>query len=173
MESASIDSDLEDEWVNSILKENKDYDDFYNEVNNMVSIFFIYVNKYNKIIFVQKEDSYIDEGMMSKLDLSLIIKKNSKIDNKKFSPISLLKYNIDLEPHNINNYINNINGFNFLTVEKNIKDLQWKDSITLFKDINSLYIIYYEKIKKTTNKNTKSIYFKKYKKNKTKKLKTT
>jgi hypothetical protein len=173
MESASIDSDLEDEWVNSILKENKDYDDFYNEVNNMVSIFFIYVNKYNKIIFVKKEDSYIDEGMMSKLDLSLIIKKNSKIDNKKFSPISLLKYNIDLEPHNINNYINNINGFNFLTVEKNIKDLQWKDSITLFKDINSLYIIYYEKIKKTTNKNTKSIYFKKYKKNKTKKLKTT
>ena len=48
-------------------------------------------------------------------------------------------------------------GLNFLVNEKNIKDIKWNDSISLFKDLNSLHIVYYESRKKNKRGETKRI----------------
>ena len=167
-----LEYDLNDSWVENILEENKEYEHFYNEVNNTISIYKIYVNKNNSIISIKKDNHFIDNGVLTKFDLSLILKNSVKYNNIKFSPISLLKYNIDLDPINVQNYISDTEQFNFLSIENSIKDLKWNDSINLFQDMNCLYLIFYEKQQKKNE--TKSIFFKKYKKNKTrkKKLKT-
>ena len=59
--------------------------------------------------------------------------------------------------------------FNFLSISDNINDIKWDDTINLFKDINTLYIIYYKPPYKP-KKNTRKIYIKqKLKRKKTKK----
>lgn len=168
------DDELDNEWAEEMIKENQEYDCLYNVVNDYISLFLIYINKKNQIIFVKKENYQTNNGVISKLDLSIILKKNLKYNNKKYAPLSLLKYNIDLEPDNVNNYLDSEKDFKFFSVEKNIKDLKWNNSIELFKDINSLYIVFYEKQeRKKQFKTTKSIFLKNLKKNKTRKLKRT
>ena len=49
-----LEYDLNDSWVENILEENKEYEHFYNEVNNTISIYKIYVNKNNRIISIKK-----------------------------------------------------------------------------------------------------------------------
>ena len=83
----------------------------------------------------------------------------------KYNPLSILKYNIDLEPDNVIKYIDSCNNlddkknapgeilekdpnknFNFLKEIKSIKDIYWEDTISMFKNLNALYFIFYEKV---------------------------
>ena len=57
----------------------------------------------------------------------------------------------------IKNYLDDTELYNFLKIEKNIQDIHWNDSIALFKDMNSLHIIYYEKNNSKRNNYTKRI----------------
>jgi hypothetical protein len=143
--------------LDKLEKEDEPYDGFYPEEIDIVKVFFIYVNRKNKIIAIKNDNILIDENKLSKFELSMIMKKNKKYKNLLFEPLSLLKYNIDLSPHEVKNYLDNLDSYNFLKVEKNIQDIHWNDSIALFKDMNSLYIIYYEKNKNKKNNYTKRI----------------
>ncbi len=147
------DSDIDITRLEEIEKEDEPYDGFYPEEIDVIKIFFIYVNKYNKIIFIKNDNLLINESCLPKLDLSILLKKNRKHDNIIYTPLSILKYNIDLEPNEVDGYLKYTNDYNFLTVEKNIKNINWKDSIALFKDLNSLHVIFYEIPKKKSKKN--------------------
>ena len=57
-----------------------------------------------------------------------------------------MKYNITINPEDINFFLKD-NDFNqFLSVEKNIDSIKWQDTITLFQDLNSIIFIYNEKV---------------------------
>ena len=71
--------------------------------------------------------------------------------------ISILQYNIDLSAEEIFDYLNESEKFNFLSTKSSIEEIKWRDSIRLFKDINSLGIIFYED-KKDKRKYQKDIY---------------
>ena len=150
-------ADLDLNKLNEMEKEVEPYDGFYPEEIDIIKVFFIYVNKKNKIIAIKNDTLLIDSNKLTKLELSVIMKKNKKHNNIIYEPLSLLKYNIDLAPNEVNHYLNDINDYNFLKVEKNIQDIHWNDSIALFKDLNSLHIIYYETLKKKNNNYTKRI----------------
>ena len=69
----------------------------------------------------------------------------------------MLQYNIDLEPEEVLNYLKYKENYNFLTVVSKINDILWNDTISIFKNLNSLHIVYYEEpIKKSSN--TKKVY---------------
>ena len=71
--------------------------------------------------------------------------------------ISILQYNLDLEPEEVLNYLQYKEKYNFLTIVSKINNILWNDTISLFKNLNSLHIIYYEEpIKKSSN--TKKVY---------------
>ena len=112
---------------------------------------------YHKIKFIKNDKILIDDSKLNKLDLSILIKKNKKHNNIYYQPLSILKYNIDINSNEINSYLKFPNDYNFLINEKNIKDITWNDSISLFKDLNSLHIIYYESKKKNKAGETKRI----------------
>ena len=90
--------------------------------------------------------------------------------NKEYRPISILKYNIDISPENVKDFIMDTEKYNFLNTEQNIENIRWNDTIELFHDINSLYLIFYEKWK-SLHKGTRKIYIKKRKKLKHRKTK--
>ena len=62
-----------------------------------------------------------------------------------------------MEPEDISKYMRDETKINFLTVEKKIDTLKFDDSINLFHNINSLYIVYHQSWKSFNNR-TKKIY---------------
>ncbi len=145
------------EWLEKAEQEEAIYDEFYPEEVDIIQIFFMYVNKENKLISMKNDRLVINNGILNKLHLSMLIKNNKKHNGMSFEPMSILKYNMDLSPNEVNNFVNFSNDFNFLSCEKNIQDLKWNESIPLFKDINSLHILYYQVDKNYRRKLTKRI----------------
>ena len=99
-------------------------------------------------------------------------------NNKKYRPISLLKWNMDLEPDLLIKYLkdelDDVDS-DFINIESEIKDIKFKETINILQDINSLYILFHESWKSYNNR-SKKIYIKNNKlkrNNKTKRLKST
>lgn len=154
----SSDEELEDNsWMDILEKEEKDYKSFYKENVDIIKIFFTYVDSNNNIYYVKKDNLLIENNKIRREELIYLLKKN-KINNKKnHKLISVLQYNIDLEPEDVLNYLKYKEKYNFLTVVSKVNDIIWNDTINIFKNLNSLHIVYYEEPIKNTS-NTKKVY---------------
>ena len=90
-----------------------------------------------------------------------ILIKSSLEDNRKYSLLSILKYNITLEPDEIKHYLSDYSS-NYLNIVKNIDTIYFEKTINMFHDLNDIIIIFYEKsneLKEFDPKNsTKRIY---------------
>lgn len=173
----SDDSDnLNDNWIKDFEEEDTPYIDFYKEEVDNVKIYVIYVNKKNKIFHIKKDNMIVQDKTISKETLIKMIKHFLYYNKTKYNPLSILKYNIDLEPDNVIKYIDSCNdlndkktapgeilkkdpenNFNFLTEIKSIKDIYWEDTISMFKNLNAMYFIFYEKVPKKKVNLTKKI----------------
>jgi hypothetical protein len=87
---------------------------------------------------------------------------------RRYSLLSILKYNITLEPDEIKNFIysnEQANEYNFLKPVNNIDAISFEKTINMFQDLNELVFVYYEKLKESkesnklnSNNSTKRIY---------------
>ena len=152
--------ELDDSWLSDIEKEEEIYGHFYREVNDEIELYYIYVNSDNKIYYIKKEKCKLEKSLLLRNKLINLLKNNEFYNNKKHKLISILQYNIDLSAEEIFEYLNDSEKFNFLSTKSSIEEIKWEDSIRLFKDINSLHIIFYED-KRKVKANTKKIYIKK------------
>ena len=146
---------LDDEWLQKLEEEEEEYDIFYKEMIDIIQVHYIYIDESKKIYHIKRENIDIDDNILNKEYLTYILKKNKDFNNISHKIISILQYNIDIKPQEINLFMKNPDNFNFLTVNENINDIKWEDTIKLFKDMNTLYIIYYKppyKVKKQTKK---------------------
>jgi hypothetical protein len=148
---------IDDTWLKTAEEEDTPYDEFYPEEVDVIQIFFMYVNKDNNLISMKNDRLLINNGMLNKIDLSILLKNNKKLNGLYFEPMSILKYNIDLSPNEVKHFVEFSRDFKFLTCEKNIQNLKWNESIPLFKDINSLHILYYQVDKNFKRRLTKRI----------------
>lgn len=160
--------DEDDNWLEKIKEKDENYKDFYNEKITNIELNYIYINRLNNIEYIKKNKCILNENKLSKERLLYLLKNNIRRENKKYGLLSILQYNINLKPGDINNYIKDSSKYNFLNTKKTINDILWEDTINIFQDINKLYIVFYEK--RITNKNTKKIYIKKRRKKQTKKV---
>jgi len=84
--------------------------------------------------------------------------------------LSILRYNISLEPDEIKNYLKNGENKEYLTVIKNIDTVVFDKSINMFHDLNDLILIFYEKSNElkpaNSNNSTKKIYLRSLSSNK-------
>ena len=156
-----------DNWEEEFEIEDEPYKDFYKETQDNINIYFIYINSENEIIRTKKEKFILDENKITKSLLIEILKKNMIVKNKKYKPISLIKYNVLLEPDEVQEYIYNFDSFDFMYIETMIDKIEWGKTITLFQNINSLHILFYEK--KKSNAKTKRIFINKPGKKRTRK----
>ena len=63
------------EWLEKAEEEEAIYDEFYPEEVDVIQIFFMYVNKDNKLISMKNDRLLIENGLLDKYNLSVLIKK--------------------------------------------------------------------------------------------------
>lgn len=170
----NIDPDyLDESWIYKFRNEENEYNDFYKDKPTSVKLYFMYINR-EKIIDIVKTEHFLlnDAAKIEKEYLISIIKKNQLCHNTKYQLLTLLKFNIDIEPEDvISNTYTELTHAKHMSIEQYIQDIHFKDTVCIFHDINSLFFIFYERkdinnIKDTNNiqhnstNNTKKIFFK-------------
>ena len=168
--------DLSTEWISNFEMVDDNYKNFYKEKVQIVKLYCLYIDCSNQLFHIKKDNLSINESIISKSTLISILKKHRTHKNKLFTPMSIIKYNVTLEPNDIHEYIQQPDKFNYLNAKKAIEDISWQDTILFLSNINSLYIVFQEKWKRG-NSTTKKIFIRSKKLNrrntKKKKLKHT
>lgn len=143
--------DIDFKWINDFENIDNDYKSYYTEELTFISINSIYVNNDNEIEKIKEEKILLkNPGIMQKDELLGIIKHNSYLNQNKYSLFSILKFNINLEPINLKTFLKSKDkniGSSFLQSVKNIDDIRFDKSISMFQDINNIIIIFHQKVK--------------------------
>tara|TARA_B100000073_G_scaffold347374_1_gene361487 strand:- start:3741 stop:4241 length:501 start_codon:yes stop_codon:yes gene_type:complete len=162
------DYELDESDLINFENEDKYYEKFYKSKVEYVNLVFLYLDLNGNIVHTKNYKQVINNNKITKELLIHILNKNSKLNKIRYKTISILKYNIDLEPEKVRNYIEkNDNLYDYIDVTNYLDDIVYNDSIMFLKDLNSLHIIFYPKKNKIVS--TKKIYIKKNRKNKTRK----
>ena len=144
--------ELDSSWLHEFQKIDKNGISYYKPENLLFTkVHYIYVNG-NQEITNLYEEKYLfkSPNVLLKEDLIGLIKRNSVVNCKKYSLLSILKYNINIEPHNFNNFFKSKKTEDtFLKSIKNIDDIFFDKSIAMFHDLNDLIIIFLDKSTKT------------------------
>ena len=158
---------LDEEWINEFDKTDKLFQDFYLDDIYYTEIHFVYINTSNDIEKI-KEDHFLlsTPNYISREEILGLLKKNTNVNNKKYSILSILKCNISLKPEDIKNFLksSNLTDYldNFLVPIKNIDAVTFQKTINMFQDLNDLLFIFYEKsdedLKRAANNVTKKVY---------------
>ena len=128
-----------------------------------VNLKIIYINRENEIEKIRFESFLMsNKNIITHEEILEILKKNSLDNDKRYTLLSMLRYNIILEPYEIENYLKNGVDQSHLSIIKNIDTITFEKSICMFHDLNDLILIFYEKSKelkkKDPNNSTKKIY---------------
>ena len=144
---------MDTSWIKNYEDLESNYDIFYKENISNIKIYIFYINNKNVLQKIKKDNLLLeDNGILKKEYIFSLIKKyevdsNNEINNKnKYKLFSLLKYNITLNPENIGNFIDNSQSeeYNYLNPLTTIEDIKYKESISIFQDLNGLYLIFTE-----------------------------
>jgi hypothetical protein len=161
---------LDDSWINDFENNDKPYNDFYKDDIYSVNINIFYVDKNDSIEKVTEEIYFMQKpNIISREEIIGLIKRNSINNNNNYSLLSILKYNITLNPEDITTFLKmkNLDYYNdyFLTTLKNIDTIVFDKTIITLQDVNTLFLIFYEKDKDTHRNNmntTKKIYLRRH-----------
>jgi len=163
---------LEDDWITKFNETDSIYKDFYKDDLYYVNLKFIYVNRENEIEKIKYESFLLSKpNYISREEILQILKKSSIDDERKYTLLALLKYNITMDVDDIQKYISSDEERTYLSIIKNIDSVSFDKTISLMHDLNDLILIFYEKShelkEKNTNNLTKKIYLRENKHKKT------
>ena len=156
--------DLNEDWIKDFEATDKNYEEFYSEDVYYLKLHCIYIDKLSNIENVKQNKIFLNNpNKLSREELLGIFKTYSLQNNIKYSIMSILKYNIDIEPLDIKYFLKTEapDSFSFLTSIKNIDSISFNKTISMFQDLNNIFIIFYEKDKThmiTRENITKKIY---------------
>jgi hypothetical protein len=138
---------LDDTW----MKQFEDYNDFYTDDVFCINLNLIYINRENEIEKI-KEEKFIlpSPNILTKDDLVSIIKRNSHVGHKEYYLYSLVKFNIDLDPNEVQCFLKETkDSFSetFLTENNQGDEIVFKKTINMFQDLNDVVFLLREKAK--------------------------
>lgn len=158
--------DLDTKWIEEFEVLDDNYKEFYAEDVTYIKFHYIYVNSVNNIEKIKEETVLLRmPNYISREEIIGLLKKNCKLADKSYTVLSILKYNIDIDPTNINYYLkNDIDSNTFLKSITNIDAIPLEKTITMFQDLNNIIFIFYENDKThntaaAASNKTKRIYF--------------
>ena len=93
---------LDIKWIEEFEKIDKQYETFYSVDVIYISIHSIYINNNNIIQTIKEEKLFMREpNRISREELLEILKRNCFHNNKRYTVMSILKYNLELEPADV------------------------------------------------------------------------
>jgi hypothetical protein len=135
--------EIEESWIKNFKHQDKQKDD---DVINL-NLFYLYVNRYNHLIDVKEGPTYILQSkIFDKSELIHNIKTNSFHNNQKYKLLSMLKYNIDIDINNLDEFINKDQSGKFMSPLSNLENVNFSKSIKMFNDLNSIFLIFHENV---------------------------
>lgn len=154
---------LDDDWINNFENVDKLYKEYYKDDLYYVNLKVIYINRDNEIDKIKQEPFLMTQAnKILHTEIIEILKRNSIDNDKRYTLISILKYNINLEPDDVKNYLRQTDNPSFLSIIKHIDSIVFEKSISMFHDLNDLILIFYEKSnelkKRDEHTSTKKIY---------------
>ena len=152
--------ELDNEWIENYETQELDYNDFYKDDVKYIKTYSLHINR-SLILENINEENFILEtnNVLKKHELISIINKykNDKKENK-IKLLSILKYNINLDSDNVFEYLKQETENNlFLESVKDIDNINFDPSISMFEDLNSLFFIFVE-TNNTEKSQTKRIF---------------
>jgi len=144
--------ELDNSWLETLKETEEKYNLFYKETQESIDIHSFFI-KNNEIIRVSKDKILLDDGVLKRDDLIYHIKNNRKLNDTVYKLKSILKYNLTLEPEEV---LNEYWGDEYLVEERNMSDIIFSKTISIFRDINCLFILF--NYPTSRNRNTKKIY---------------
>jgi len=154
-QNQSQNQSLDASWIHEFEENDQKYNIFYSDDIYYVKLHCVYLDKLSNIEKVKEEKVFMEKpNYLSREEILGILKKHYFQNNVKYSVMAILRYNIDIEPLDVKYFLNekeNSNGahhnYTFLTPIKNIDAITFKKTITMFQDLNNIFIIFYEKDK--------------------------
>jgi hypothetical protein len=146
--------DLDTSWIDDFDTIDNEYKSYYSESLEFINMNCIYLNAANEIINVHEEKViFLNKGILTREEVVGLIKRNSiiNIDKEKdnYSLLSILVFNINIAPENLKTFFKlnkeKDKGSQYLHSIKNIDAIVFDKSISLFHDINNLYLVFYKK----------------------------
>ena len=153
---------LNNEWIRKFDETDQLYKDFYKDDIYYTNLNIIYLNNENEIEKIKQESFLLSQcNYITTEEIIQILKENMTDQSKKYSLLSILKYNITLNPENIISYLSpdySVNSNDFLTSINHIMPITFEKSISMFHDLTDLIIIFYDKsVKSCAHNVTKKI----------------
>jgi len=162
MEKEEEEEFLDESWIKEFEKNDKLYEKYYLDNLYNIKLHSIYLDESRNITNIKEERILIkNKNILSRDELVGILKKNSIYNDKKFIIQSILKYNIDLEPLEIEDFLKKKSMKTFLTTVNHIEDIPFKKTISMFQDLNELYFLFFEKTSLERKNITKRVYIQK------------
>jgi hypothetical protein len=153
-----LDLTLDEEWIKDAMNEEKSYSRFYKSPVQKIVCYSLFVDLSQNLIKLNRQ--YLQTNNNGILENSIVmnlISNDTKDEFKKFRILHVLNFNLDIEPADINKFIDN---YDFTSIKKTYlkelsytSDIIFKDTIHYLHPINSLILIYKEKISSLKNKN--------------------
>ena len=145
-----------DDWIDKFEKIDKSYSNFYLEDVYSLKLYFIYIDRQHNIQKVKHEKMIMrNPNIISREEIISIIKNNC--DSKKYSLLTILKYNIDLDNTDIRDYLKNTPNHEYLTSVKYIDAIPFHQTISMFQDLNNLFFLFSEKTQKNSKNKTRKL----------------
>jgi hypothetical protein len=139
---------LDDDWINKFEKVDELYKDFYKDNVYFVDLKAVYINRSNEIEKIKQAPFLMSKpNCITREEILEILKRSAMEDNRKYSLLSILRYNILLEPDEIKEYLLDKSGDdnNYLNIIKNIDTIYFEKTINMFQDLNDIILLFYEK----------------------------
>ena len=153
--------ELDNKWIEEYEQDEEPYNDFYREKTKTIEIYYFYINKSSELEKIKQHHCVLDEyNKLSREKLVTELKSNI-VDNKiKYSLLSILKHNITIDPNDLKNYLESdllSEDNKYVATIPDISDIYFDDTISFLKQLNSLFIIFYESSEKRRKNMTKKI----------------
>lgn len=155
--------DLDTSWIEEMNEVEQKYNEFYRQEIKSIRIVLLFINEHNELFSSKKYKASLKNNIITKNQLLNILKKNILYNNNSYTPSFILKFNVDLDPENIEEFIKYPEKFNFLTSESYMGDIHWNKTIENMQLLNTLYILMKKRNIRKKN-GTKRIYISKKRK---------
>ena len=109
-----------------------------------INVWNLYINKRHHLEKIKINELPI-ETITDKASITDYIKSKCTDETIKYKLLSVLKYNIELEKDQVQDYMNEEYHPNYLEALRSLENIEFKDGLNIFEDLHTLFILYYEK----------------------------
>ena len=144
-ENENEDLEIDTSWITEFEKVDRDYSSFYKEDIATIQLQFVYINKNNEVHTTKQDTLLLEQvNIISQEEVMDLIHRHSLLHGKQYSILSILKYNIDLEPIDVRDFLLNPTGNSFLSPVMTTHSIPLNKTISMFQDLNNLMILFRE-----------------------------